>query len=641
MSDVFISHVEEDSEVALDIARGLEASGYTAWSYERDSYPGLDYLDQVERAIEDSQAVVVLISPEALGSQQVEDEVKWAREQRKPFVPILKGISWSEFQNRRPRWRMALGIAAAVSVPPEGIGPIIPRLVRGLEGLGVKPRTAQKTEDESHAALGSPDVNLTSEPKAKLKPRVLEAAAPKQALPGRATEVVATVRLLDSEGLKSAIDGEQIAGPTREEIRAKPFELEFPFYAGTIGAAEVALRLDSPDFEPASQIKKLRVPPDKDSDVCTFLVAPKVAGELLLNLELFKGEDLVASRTIRTRAEVAEAAIGTAKTVLSIPLIVVVRQDDSSAVGATAILAVRAGGQAGPMDTPSSESQTSGATRSFGLPVPGSPPPAPASPAPKMEPAQSAPPTASGPPPPRARRLQRVGSAIEIEPSSPMEANLKAVGGEAADIELRSDRPSKRVVALSAVLAAALLVATASVWQLRRRKPPTSPATPEISPKIPNREAAQHVDRGNALMRDHDWDGAIAEYREAIRLRPDYAQAHLELGLALAGKGDSDGAIAEYREAIRVEPDYGQAHYILGNALGARGDWDGEISEEREAIRLKPDDGRPHLSLGRALERKGMPDKALDEYRKARDLDPRNPVFLGNYERLAKKLGRQ
>jgi TPR repeat protein len=143
MSDVFISHVEEDTDLALETARGLEAAGYETWCYERDGYPGPDYLDQVDRAIGESQAILVVISPDSLGSQQVEDEVKWAREQQRHFVPILKGISWAEFQSRRPRWRMALGIATAVRVPTEGVGAILPRVVRGLQELGVKPSGTQ------------------------------------------------------------------------------------------------------------------------------------------------------------------------------------------------------------------------------------------------------------------------------------------------------------------------------------------------------------------------------------------------------------------------------------------------------------------------------------------------------------------
>ena len=37
VSEIFISHVEEDEGVALEIARGLEAAGYRTWYYERDA----------------------------------------------------------------------------------------------------------------------------------------------------------------------------------------------------------------------------------------------------------------------------------------------------------------------------------------------------------------------------------------------------------------------------------------------------------------------------------------------------------------------------------------------------------------------------------------------------------------------------
>jgi hypothetical protein len=36
MSDVFISHAEEDVSVALELAQGLRAAGYSTWCYEED-----------------------------------------------------------------------------------------------------------------------------------------------------------------------------------------------------------------------------------------------------------------------------------------------------------------------------------------------------------------------------------------------------------------------------------------------------------------------------------------------------------------------------------------------------------------------------------------------------------------------------
>jgi len=40
MHDILIAHVEEDAEVALEIALGLEEAGYSTWCYEVDDIPG-------------------------------------------------------------------------------------------------------------------------------------------------------------------------------------------------------------------------------------------------------------------------------------------------------------------------------------------------------------------------------------------------------------------------------------------------------------------------------------------------------------------------------------------------------------------------------------------------------------------------
>ena len=63
-----------------------------------------------------------------------------------------------------------------------------------------------------------------------------------------------------------------------------------------------------------------------------------------------------------------------------------------------------------------------------------------------------------------------------------------------------------------------------------------------------------------------DYDGAIAAFKEAIRLDPKDADAHANLGVALRGKGDADGAIASSRRrsaSTRRTP----AHNSLGAIL--------------------------------------------------------------------------
>ena len=58
----------------------------------------------------------------------------------------------------------------------------------------------------------------------------------------------------------------------------------------------------------------------------------------------------------------------------------------------------------------------------------------------------------------------------------------------------------------------------------------------------------------SALEAKRDWDGAISEFREAVRLKPDSATAHYGLGIALESKGDRAGALEEYNAACKLEP---------------------------------------------------------------------------------------
>ena len=133
--------------------------------------------------------------------------------------------------------------------------------------------------------------------------------------------------------------------------------------------------------------------------------------------------------------------------------------------------------------------------------------------------------------------------------------------------------------------------------------------------------AEEYFERGLA-RNAQDYDAKIADYSEAIRLKPDYADAYYNRGLAYYHKGQYDRAIADYDEAIRLKPDYADAYNNRGNAYNNKGQTDRAIADYVEAIRLKPDYADAYNNRGVAYNNKGQYDRAIADYDEAIRLKP-------------------
>jgi tetratricopeptide (TPR) repeat protein/serine/threonine protein kinase len=138
----------------------------------------------------------------------------------------------------------------------------------------------------------------------------------------------------------------------------------------------------------------------------------------------------------------------------------------------------------------------------------------------------------------------------------------------------------------------------------------------------PKHAAIHRNNLGATLVRKKDLDSAIAEYREAIRLAPKYTLALTNWGRALARKGDLDGAIAKHSEAIRLDPKFAPARSNLGEVLGRKGNLDGAIAQYEEAIRIDRKDAQARIGLGVVLWKKNDLDGAIAQYEEALRIDP-------------------
>ena len=97
---------------------------------------------------------------------------------------------------------------------------------------------------------------------------------------------------------------------------------------------------------------------------------------------------------------------------------------------------------------------------------------------------------------------------------------------------------------------------------------------------------------GTACITGCDVQQGKINETEAIRLKPDDAEAYNNRGNAKFDLGDKQGAIADYNQAIRLKPDYALAYFNRGVAKYELGDRQGALNDFRQAAPLLQQQGK-------------------------------------------------
>ena len=163
-------------------------------------------------------------------------------------------------------------------------------------------------------------------------------------------------------------------------------------------------------------------------------------------------------------------------------------------------------------------------------------------------------------------------------------------------------------------------------------KAPPNLVVPQPQPNVADRaeRVAFLVEQGAAALQRGDFDRAIADYSEVLRLDPKFALAFAGRGTAYGNKNDFDRAIADHDEAIRLDPKLAVAFNYRGVAYAGKKDFDRAISDYSEAIRLDPKYTNQLILRGIAYESKNDFDRAIDDYSEAIRLDPNLAIAFKN-----------
>ena len=142
-------------------------------------------------------------------------------------------------------------------------------------------------------------------------------------------------------------------------------------------------------------------------------------------------------------------------------------------------------------------------------------------------------------------------------------------------------------------------------------------------------------DLGNSLQESGRLDEAVAAYKKAIELNPNFSWSYHSLGDVLLKLEKWKEAVAAYKKAVGLNPDFSWSYHNLGDALLKLRQWEEAAVAYRCEIALNSDFAWSFCNLGDALTKLKQWDEAIATYLKAVEIDGDLP---GIYEKLGYAL---
>jgi tetratricopeptide (TPR) repeat protein len=152
--------------------------------------------------------------------------------------------------------------------------------------------------------------------------------------------------------------------------------------------------------------------------------------------------------------------------------------------------------------------------------------------------------------------------------------------------------------------------------------------------------AHMHQLMAHELARQGDTEGAIAHYREALKIDPRLPGAHFELAEMLSLASDPEGAQREYRAALAVDPSDEKSECRLGEFALDTSDLKAATAHFSRALQLRPNDADAAAGMARTLIALKQPGKAAPLLERAAKLEPFDAPTHYHLAMVYRDLGR-
>ncbi|MDY6784102.1 MAG: J domain-containing protein [Cyanobacteriota bacterium] len=126
--------------------------------------------------------------------------------------------------------------------------------------------------------------------------------------------------------------------------------------------------------------------------------------------------------------------------------------------------------------------------------------------------------------------------------------------------------------------------------------------------------------KGAQKLLEKDYQGAIAQYNQAIRLNPRFVEAFLKRAEVRYKLGDDRGTLEDCRQVLEIDSDYAEAYYYQGRARYRLGYSQSAIEAYNQALCLDPRNGQTYYHRGIASNDLNNKGAAINDWQKAAEL---------------------
>lgn len=152
--------------------------------------------------------------------------------------------------------------------------------------------------------------------------------------------------------------------------------------------------------------------------------------------------------------------------------------------------------------------------------------------------------------------------------------------------------------------------------------------------------AQLHQLMAREMTRQGNTEGAVAHYREALKIDPRLPGAHFELAEILSAGSDPDGAQKEYQAALAVDPSDEKSECRLGEFALRASDLKAATVHFSRALQLQPRDADAASGMAKTLIALNQPEKAEPLLERAAKLEPFDAPIHYHLAMVYRSLGR-